>query len=104
MRWAWGPSEPTEAVLLGCRAESRVRAPERMEEKGCCGHTPRAREGLDPRGKDAKGDETLASPHPQPCLQLSVRSWLCGLCQAVTAGRLSNCSELHLRGRGWVGT
>lgn len=98
MRWVWGPSEPMEAALLGCRAESRARAPERTEEKGCCGHTPGAREGLDPGGKDAKGDETLVSPHPQPCLQPSVRSWLCGLCQAVTAVRLSNRSESHLRG------
>lgn len=73
MRWAWGPSEPAEATLLGCRAvlglESRARGPERTEEKGCCGHTPGAREGLDPGGKEAKGGETLISRQPQPCLQ-----------------------------------
>lgn len=86
--------------------QSRVQSkgPREDGREGVLWSHPRSQGGLRSWGKDAKGDETLASPHPQPCLQLSVRSWLCGLCQAVTAGRLSNCSELHLRGRGWVGT
>ena len=89
VRWVWSLSEPAEAALLGCRAvlglESRARAPERTEEKGYCSHTPGAREGLDPGGKEAKGDKTLASPQPQPCLQLE--------CQVLALWPVPGCDH-----------
>lgn len=89
VRCVWSPSEPAEAVLLGCRAvlglESRARAAQRTEEKGCCSHTPGAREGLDPGGKEAKGDKTLASPQPQPYLQLE--------CQVLAPWPVPGCDH-----------
>lgn len=53
---AWGVgirSEQAEAAGISgygvvSGPESRARPPERTEEKGCCGHSPGAREGLDP--------------------------------------------------------